>query len=55
MKTTVKNYRDDKYYPRVVKAVNEILSHNTVVAPVEVLIRMGNLSIPSIKGILSPL
>ena len=44
MKTTVNNYKDDKYYPRVVKAVNELLVYNTVMSPVEVLIKMGNLS-----------
>ena len=44
MKTTVSNYKNDKYYPRVVKAVKELLSHSEVVAPVDVIIRMGNLS-----------
>lgn len=34
------NYRADPYYPRVVRAVNEILDSGSVVAPVEVFIRM---------------
>ncbi len=41
---TVRNYRKDKYYPRVVRAVAKILSRSDVVAPVEVLMEMGNLS-----------
>lgn len=44
MKVTVNSYRNDKYYSRVVKAVAKILSKSDVVAPVEVLIEMGNLS-----------
>ena len=41
---TVTTYRQDKYYPRVVRAVAEILSRSDVVAPVEVLMEMGNLT-----------
>lgn len=44
MKVTVTSYRSDKYYPRVVKAFAKILSRSDVVAPVDVLIEMGNLS-----------
>ncbi len=44
MKITVNTYRTDKYYPRVVKAIATILSKSDVVAPVEVLIEMGNLT-----------
>ena len=43
-KVTVSTYRKDKYYPRVVRAISKILSKSDVVAPVEVLIEMGNLS-----------
>jgi hypothetical protein len=43
-KVTVNTYRKDKYYPRVVRAVAAVLSKSDVVAPVEVLIEMGNLS-----------
>ena len=41
---TVENYRKDKYYPRVVRAVAAILSRANVVKPIEVLIEMGNLN-----------
>ena len=43
-KVTIATYRKDKYYPRVVRAVAKILSKSDVVAPVDVLIEMGNLS-----------
>jgi hypothetical protein len=43
-KVTVTTYRKDKYYPRVVRAVAKVLSKSDVVAPVDVLIEMGNLS-----------
>ena len=43
-KVTVTTYRKDKYYPRVVRAVARVLSKSEVVAPVDVLIEMGNLS-----------
>jgi hypothetical protein len=42
-KVTVTIYRKDKYYPRVVRAVSSVLSKSDVVAPVDVLIEMGNL------------
>jgi hypothetical protein len=41
---TISTYRKDKYYPRVVQAVARILIRSDVVAPVEVLLEMGNLS-----------
>ncbi len=41
---TVNTYRQDTYYPRVVRAVAKILSRSDVVAPVEVLMEMGNLT-----------
>ena len=43
-KVTVNDYRRDKYYPRVVRAVARILSRSDIVAPVEVLMEMGNLT-----------
>ena len=43
-KTTVSSYRKDKYYPRVVLAVAKVLSKSDVVAPVDVIMEMGNLS-----------
>jgi hypothetical protein len=44
MKVTVNTYRKDKYYPRVVRAIAKVLTKSDVLAPVEVLIEMGNLS-----------
>ena len=44
MDVTIKSYRKDNYYPRVVRAVARILARSDVVAPVDVLIEMGNLS-----------
>jgi len=41
---TVGTYREDPLYPRVVRAVESILKHGKVVAPVEVLIEMGLLT-----------
>jgi len=41
---TVGNYRTDKYYPKIVRAVAKILSRSNVVAPVDVLMGMGNLT-----------
>ena len=43
-KVTLNTYRQDKYYPRVVQAVAKVLVRSDVVAPVEVLIEMGNLT-----------
>lgn len=40
---TVKNYKKDKYYPRVVQAVARLLERTDVIAPVEILMEMGNL------------
>lgn len=39
-KINVANYQSDKLFPRVVKAVSEILATSHVVAPVDVLMRM---------------
>lgn len=43
-KITVENYRDDKYYPKVVRAVEAILANGDVVAPIDVFVQMGLLS-----------
>jgi hypothetical protein len=43
-KVTLSTYRKDKYYSRVVRAMAIMLMHSDVVAPVEVLIEMGNLT-----------
>jgi hypothetical protein len=39
-KITVETYRDDKYYPKVVGAVEAILAEGDVVAAVEVFVHM---------------
>jgi hypothetical protein len=39
-KVSLATYRNDPHYPRIVRAVNEILADGNVVAPVDVLIRM---------------
>lgn len=41
---TLDTYKEDKYYPRVVRAIARILEKSDVVAPVNVLMEMGNLS-----------
>lgn len=42
---TVANYRSDKYYPRVVRAVGAILDRSDVVRPLDVFIEMGLLEV----------
>src|SRR4029077_2509841 len=39
-KVTLENYRDDKYYPRIVRAVEAILAKGGVVAPIDVFVQM---------------
>ena len=41
---SVATYREDPLYPRVVRAVDAILRHGKVVAPVDVLVGMGLLT-----------
>jgi hypothetical protein len=41
---TTENYRQDKIFPSVQKAVNDILQTGNVVTPIEVLLRTGRLS-----------
>jgi len=43
-KITVGNYREDEYYPKVVRAVGEVLAHSEVVAPVDVFVQLKLLS-----------
>ena len=43
-KVTVSSYREDKYYSRVVRAVERILAQGNVLTPIDILIEMGNLS-----------
>ena len=44
MKVTVENYRKDKYYPKVVRAVEALLANDDVVTPIDVFIRLELLS-----------
>lgn len=44
---TLNTYKKDKYYPRVVRAIARILAKSDEVAPVEVLMEMGNLTKPN--------
>ena len=39
-KVNVENYQKDKYYPRVVRAVQSILAKGDVVTPIDVFVRM---------------
>jgi len=43
-KVTLSTYRKDKYYSRVVRAMAIILRRSDIVAPLDVLIEMGNLT-----------
>jgi len=45
---TVDNYRSDKYYPAVVRAVDSILARGDRVSPIEVFVEMGQLSVESV-------
>lgn len=40
-RVSVATYRDDAMYPRIVQAVASILANSKVVAPVDVIVRMG--------------
>ena len=40
-KITVENYRTDRYYPRVVAAVSDILATTQFVAAIDVFVQMG--------------
>ena len=44
-KITVNNYKDDKYYPKIVNAVNELLGSNDTVTTAKVMQKIGVLSI----------
>src|SRR5436190_22251402 len=39
-KVTLENYRIDPYYPRVVRAVSEVLAKSKIVTPIEVFVHM---------------
>ena len=40
-KVTINNYKDDKYYPRVVEAVTVHLETENIVSPINLLSQMG--------------
>lgn len=44
------NYREDKYYPRIVRAVEAILATGQVVAPVDVFLHMDLLSASDLEA-----
>lgn len=43
------NYRNDKYFPLVARAFREILAEKDIVAPIDVLYRMGRLTAKDIE------
>jgi len=49
VKITAGNYQEDKWYPRVVRAVTEILADGDVVAPVEDFVRLNLLRKPDLE------
>ncbi len=49
-RVTAQNYRSDPLYPRVVRAVSELLAAQRTVAPVEVFQRMGLLSAEDVEA-----
>jgi hypothetical protein len=48
-KVTLTTYKTDRYYPGIVRAVDEILSKGRVVAPLDVFVRMTLLSSDDVK------
>ncbi|HSE89772.1 MAG TPA: hypothetical protein VLJ79_26400 [Candidatus Binatia bacterium] len=49
-KITVANYTTDKYYPRIVKAVDNELKSQNFVAPIRVFVSMGLLEAQDIDN-----
>lgn len=49
-KITVQNYTTDKYYPKIVKAVDNELKSQNVVAPIRVFVSMGLLEAQDIDN-----
>ena len=48
-RVTLKNYKEDSYYPKVVRAVGEILQESRVVRTTEVHVKVGVLSTENLK------
>src|SRR6185436_15721100 len=43
-RVTLKSYKKDKYYPRIVMAVTALLKEGDVVAPIDVFVKMSVLA-----------
>jgi hypothetical protein len=48
-RVTLSDYKEDKYYPKVVRVVSEILEHKRVVETLDVFHKVGVLSEENIK------
>ncbi len=48
-RVTLQNYKEDKYYPKMVRVVGEILQESRVVRVADVLTKMGQLSDVNLK------
>ena len=48
-RVTLSNYKEDKYYPKVVRVVSEILAHNRTVKTIDAFHKIGVLSEENIK------
>jgi len=43
-KVTLSNYKSDTYYPKIVKAFDELLTKQEVICPIDLFIQLGNLT-----------
>ena len=48
-KITIENYREDKYYHRLVSAVTTLLERDAVVRPIDVFVEMGLVDHANVK------
>ena len=49
-KVTLENYREDKYYPRIVRAVSALLDKSETIAPMEVFVQMNLLQASDLES-----
>jgi len=49
MKLTVKNYKDDKYYQKIVNAFNEILKVKNTIIPIDILTKLDVIKNENLK------
>jgi hypothetical protein len=49
-KVTLENYRADKYYPRIVRAVAALLAKSATIAPVDVFVEMNLLQASDLES-----